>query len=221
MPHEQERPGNQEPEVYRKQGSFAMDCVDDRSSWSLHRDPNQPTESQHIAHTAGTPSTRSKVGSQEWAQTGLHVGEKEVEPFERSHTPRFSWCRIAHRASSRGFLKHVSPTLIAGFSTNFCNALMKNGHLLFTFRSLDYCASAIRNRRSCTWLLISSQSPLGHIGLRLPRAPDHSEREKQREAMIRDLKRSRPYSRARVGDSANARTGLSRSQPILPTSPLA
>jgi hypothetical protein len=97
MPHQQERPGDQEAKIYRKQGSFAMDCVDDRSGWSLHRDPDQPTESQHIAHTAGIPSTRSKIGSQEWTETGLHVGKKEVQPFERSHTPLFSWCLIAHR----------------------------------------------------------------------------------------------------------------------------
>src|SRR5579863_8462225 len=107
MPHQQKRPSNQKTEIYCKQGSFAMHCIDDRSGWSLHRDPDQPSESQHITHTAGIPSARSKIGSQEWTETGLHVGEKEIQPFERANAPLFSWCRIAHRVSPCCFLKHA------------------------------------------------------------------------------------------------------------------
>src|ERR1700683_4987962 len=81
-----------------------MDCVDNRSGWSLHRDRDQSTESQDIAHTAGIPSARSKIGSQEWTETGLDVCEKEVKPFESTHTPLFSWCRIAHRILSSSLI---------------------------------------------------------------------------------------------------------------------
>lgn len=99
MAHEEERPGNQETEIDRKQGSFAMHCIDDSSRWSLHCDPDEAAESQHITNTACIPSTRSKVGSQEGTETSLHVGEKEIQPFERPHTPLSSWSCMAHRVS--------------------------------------------------------------------------------------------------------------------------
>jgi hypothetical protein len=100
MAHEQECSGNQKTKIYGKQGSLAVHCVDDRSRWSLHRDPDQPTESENVADAAGIPSTRSKIGSQEGTEAGLHVGEEEVQPFERPQTPLFSWCRSAHRTLS-------------------------------------------------------------------------------------------------------------------------
>jgi len=76
-----------------------MHCIDHSSRWSLHCDPDQAAESQHITNTPRIPSTRSKIGSQEGTEPGLHVGEEKVQPFKRSHTPLFSWCRIAHRVS--------------------------------------------------------------------------------------------------------------------------
>jgi hypothetical protein len=78
MAHEQERPGNQKTEVYRKQGSFAMHCIDHGSGRSLHCDPDQAAESQYITNTARIPSTRRKIGGQEGTEASLHVSEKEV-----------------------------------------------------------------------------------------------------------------------------------------------
>jgi hypothetical protein len=82
MAHEEECSSNQETEIYRKQGSFAMHCIDHSSRWSLHCDPDQAAESQHITNTPRIPSTRSKIGSQEGTEPGLHVGEEKVQPFE-------------------------------------------------------------------------------------------------------------------------------------------
>src|SRR5205807_5946983 len=91
-------------EVHRKQCPFAMHCVDHRSRRSLRRDRDQTAESQGVTHTARIPSTRSKIGGQERPETGLHVCEKKVQPFERPQTPMFSLRGIAHRISLRGLL---------------------------------------------------------------------------------------------------------------------
>jgi hypothetical protein len=82
MAHEEECSSNQKTEVYRKQGSFAMHCIDHSSRWSLHCDPDQAAERQYITNTAWIPSTRSKIGSQEGTETRLHVCEEEVQPFQ-------------------------------------------------------------------------------------------------------------------------------------------
>src|SRR5580658_2116498 len=112
-----------------------MDRVDDRSGWSLHRDPDQPTERQHVAHTAGIPSARSKVGSQEWTEAGLHVGEKKIQPFERPHTPLSCLYRIAHRVCSPVSWLSLSAGLF------FLPRLPHNGRTLYIY-------SAARSRVS-------------------------------------------------------------------------
>src|ERR1700693_155498 len=99
MAHEEERPGNQQTKIYGKQVSFAMHCIDHSSRWSLHCDPDQAAESQYITNTAWIPPTRSKIGSQEGTETGLHVGEEKVQPFERPNTPPVALRRITHRVS--------------------------------------------------------------------------------------------------------------------------
>ena len=120
MPHQQKRPGNQETKIYRKQGSFAMDCIDHRSGWSLHRDPDQPTESQHITHTAGIPSTRSKIGSQEWTETGLHVGEKESSAIRAlAHSAVFLVPYCSQNFLSSFLRARRPPIPPAGIATNF------------------------------------------------------------------------------------------------------
>ena len=71
------------------------------SRWSLHCDPDQAAESQYVTHTAWAPSTRSKIGSQERPETGLHVGKKKVKPFERPDSALLLWFPIVHGASFR------------------------------------------------------------------------------------------------------------------------
>jgi hypothetical protein len=82
MPHEKERPGNQNAQAHPKQSPFTMHRVDHRSRRSLHRDRDQTAESQGITDAARIPPAGSKVSCQEWAEASLYVGQEKVQPFQ-------------------------------------------------------------------------------------------------------------------------------------------
>src|SRR5712664_1027541 len=116
-----------------------MHCVDRRSRRSLQRGSDQTSKSESKTHTVRMPSIRSKIGRQEWAKAGLHVGEKKVQPFERAQTPVLSLQGIAHRISFR----------LAYFISSFLHRdsrAMRLGEPCSSFRSSCQSVTVARDR---------------------------------------------------------------------------
>jgi hypothetical protein len=88
-----------------------MQRIDHCSSRCLHRNPDQSPEGQNIANLTRIPSTRSKISSQERPETRLHVGQKEIQPFERPQFLLACSPRVIRTGSSHLFVSNTLDPL--------------------------------------------------------------------------------------------------------------
>jgi len=63
-----------------------MDGIDGGSSGRLHGYGDESAEGQGESYAGGVPATRCEISGEKWTETGLNVGEEEVEPLDGAET---------------------------------------------------------------------------------------------------------------------------------------
>src|SRR6185437_15739856 len=78
--------------------------IDDRAAGKLAEDSRNPADREQQADHALRPAVGDQIDGDERTESGLDIGDEEVEPIERALT-LIRWCGIVlcqRRCSSRG-----------------------------------------------------------------------------------------------------------------------
>jgi hypothetical protein len=88
----QQRPHRQCDDPRGNQRAFESEVIDQRARRGLGQDSGDPTDGESDSHTLLVPPISREVDGEEWSDSRLDVGEKEIQPVqttERSGGRRF------------------------------------------------------------------------------------------------------------------------------------
>ena len=91
----------------RDQTSLPADCVHQRSAGGLGEDARKRACRERQTNLILRPAQIGKIKSNEGAESGLDIGEKEIHPVEAALTP--SRDRDPHRSTSVAIAREHSP----------------------------------------------------------------------------------------------------------------
>jgi hypothetical protein len=80
--YQQKCSANEQAKRCRDEQSLAASRIDQAAGGRLHRDCDQAAEGERESDGARIPSAEREIRGEEWAESGLDIGEEEVEPPE-------------------------------------------------------------------------------------------------------------------------------------------